>query len=166
MAQQISFSNLRQARRRPRRTGPRQPPAADDAVAVSWTHPGRSTVRPCRPIPAQAVRTVRRPKCAPRKRWSRHPDTAGAVSLRLPGRSETLNEVCCFERRSAQLEHTLHWMGSAAMLDEFIVANREEIIRRCRTKVAARAVSTSSKAEVAHGVPVFLDQLVEALRDH
>ncbi len=51
------------------------------------------------------------------------------------------------------------------MLDEFIVANREEIIGRCRTKVAGRAVSTSSQAEVAHGVPVFLDQLVEALRD-
>src|SRR4029453_12513177 len=56
-------------------------------------------------------------------------------------------------------------MGRAPMLDEFIVANREEMIRRCRAKVAARAVSTSSKAEVAHGVPVFLDQLVEALRD-
>ncbi len=51
------------------------------------------------------------------------------------------------------------------MLDEFIVANREEIIRRCGAKVAARAVSTPSKQEVAHGVPVFLDQLVEALRD-
>jgi signal transduction histidine kinase len=51
------------------------------------------------------------------------------------------------------------------MLDEFIVANRDEIIRRCGAKVAARAVTTSSKAEVAHGVPVFLDQLVEALRD-
>jgi hypothetical protein len=35
------------------------------------------------------------------------------------------------------------------MLDEFIVANREEMIRRCRAKVAARTVSTSSKAEVA-----------------
>src|SRR4029079_13636648 len=56
-------------------------------------------------------------------------------------------------------------MGRASMLDEFIVANREEIIRRCGAKVAARAVSASSKAEVDHGVPVFLDQLVEALRD-
>src|ERR1051326_6085158 len=59
----------------------------------------------------------------------------------------------------------LHRMGRAPMLDEFIVANRDEIIRRCGAKVAARAVTTSSKAEVAHGVPVFLDQLVEALRD-
>jgi signal transduction histidine kinase len=51
------------------------------------------------------------------------------------------------------------------MLDGFIVANREEIIRRCRTKVAARPVAMRSETEVAHGVPVFLDQLVEALRD-
>jgi signal transduction histidine kinase len=50
------------------------------------------------------------------------------------------------------------------MLDEFIVVNRQEIIRRCETKVAGRSVATPSEAVVAHGVPVFLDQLVEALR--
>jgi signal transduction histidine kinase len=50
------------------------------------------------------------------------------------------------------------------MLDGFISANRDEIIRRCRTKVAARPVATPSGAEVAHGVPVFLDQLIQALR--
>jgi signal transduction histidine kinase len=52
------------------------------------------------------------------------------------------------------------------MLDGFIVTNRDEIVRRCRTKVAARSVATPSEAEVAHGVPVFLDQLVAALRGH
>ena len=50
------------------------------------------------------------------------------------------------------------------MLDQFITANREEIIRRCQAKAAARPLATPSEAEVAHGVPVFLDQLVEALR--
>ena len=50
------------------------------------------------------------------------------------------------------------------MLDRFVVVNREEIIRRCRVKVASRQAATRSEAEVAHGVPVFLDQLVEALR--
>ena len=50
------------------------------------------------------------------------------------------------------------------MLDRFVVVNREEIIRRCRVKVAARQAATRTEAEVAHGVPVFLDQLVEALR--
>ena len=50
------------------------------------------------------------------------------------------------------------------MLHEFITLNRDEIIRRCRTKVAARTVPTPTPAEIAHGVPVFLDQLSDALR--
>jgi signal transduction histidine kinase len=51
-----------------------------------------------------------------------------------------------------------------AMLHEFIDANRDDIIRRCRAKVAARSVPPPTKAEIEHGVPVFLDQLVAALR--
>ena len=50
------------------------------------------------------------------------------------------------------------------MLYEFIELNREEIIRRCRAKVAVRSVPPPTKAEIDHGVPLFLDQLVEALR--
>jgi len=50
------------------------------------------------------------------------------------------------------------------MLHEFIAINREEIIRRCRVKVAARSVSPPTDAEIDHGVPVFLDQLTDALR--
>jgi hypothetical protein len=50
------------------------------------------------------------------------------------------------------------------MLYEFIEVNREEIIRRCRAKVAVRSVPPPTKAEIDHGVPLFLDQLVEALR--
>ena len=51
------------------------------------------------------------------------------------------------------------------MLDEFIAKNREEIIRRCRVKVSARSVSPpTEKAEIDHGVPVFLDQLTDTLR--
>jgi len=51
-------------------------------VAASSTRPGRNIVRPRRPIPGRTVRTARRPKCAPRKRWPRHPVGAGAASLR------------------------------------------------------------------------------------
>ena len=54
-------------------------------------------------------------------------------------------------------------LGSA-MLHEFISHNRDEIIRRCRAKVAARTVPTPTSVEIAHGVPVFLDQLTDALR--
>lgn len=50
------------------------------------------------------------------------------------------------------------------MLREFIVENRDEIIRRCRAKVAARSVALSTKADIDHGVPMFLDQLTDALR--
>jgi hypothetical protein len=50
------------------------------------------------------------------------------------------------------------------MLYEFIAVNRADIIRRCRTKVARRSVPPPTQAEIDHGVPVFLDQLCDALR--
>jgi signal transduction histidine kinase len=50
------------------------------------------------------------------------------------------------------------------MLSEFIAANRDEIIRRCRANVARRSMPPPTKAEIDHGVPVFLDQLGDALR--
>jgi hypothetical protein len=49
-------------------------------------------------------------------------------------------------------------------LDKFIGVNREELIRRCRGKVAVRSTPPSTKAEIDHGVPLFLDQLVDVLR--
>jgi signal transduction histidine kinase len=50
------------------------------------------------------------------------------------------------------------------MLHEFITQNRDEIIKRCRANVARRSIPTPSEAEINHGVPLFLDQLVGALR--
>ena len=50
------------------------------------------------------------------------------------------------------------------MLHEFITTNREEIITRCRAKVATRSIPPPTEVEIDHGVPVFLDQLVESLR--
>jgi len=50
------------------------------------------------------------------------------------------------------------------MLHEFIAINREEIIRRCRIKVATRSVPPPTEGEIDHGVPLFLDQLIDALR--
>lgn len=51
------------------------------------------------------------------------------------------------------------------MLQEFIEVNREEIICRCRAKVTARSFPAPTAAEIDHGVPMFLDQLVISLRD-
>ena len=50
------------------------------------------------------------------------------------------------------------------MLHEFVTLYRDEIIKRCRAKVAARSIPPPSEAEINHGVPMFLDQLVDALR--
>lgn len=50
------------------------------------------------------------------------------------------------------------------MLHDFIEAHRSEIIARCRAKVAARSVPPPTTAEIDRGVPLFLDQLVSALR--
>ena len=54
---------------------------------------------------------------------------------------------------------TLRWF----MLYEFVAVHRAEIVRRCRVKVAARSVPPPTAAEIEHGVPLFLDQLVDAL---
>ena len=50
------------------------------------------------------------------------------------------------------------------MLYEFIALYRDEIIARCRAKVTTRSMPPPTEAEINHGVPLFLDQLGEALR--
>jgi len=50
------------------------------------------------------------------------------------------------------------------VLQDFIAVNRDEIITRCRAKVVNRSMPPPSAAEIDHGVPLFLDQLVDALR--
>ena len=47
---------------------------------------------------------------------------------------------------------------------EFISMYRSEIIDRCRSRVAARKIPLPTEAEIVHSVPVFLDQLGNALR--
>ena len=49
------------------------------------------------------------------------------------------------------------------MLQEFVRDNRDEIIRRCRTKVETRSAPPPTKGEIDHGVPMFLDQLLVEL---
>jgi signal transduction histidine kinase len=51
-----------------------------------------------------------------------------------------------------------------SLLHEFVAANRAEIIRRCRAKVVSRATPPPPERTIDHGVPVFLEQLVGALR--
>ena len=51
------------------------------------------------------------------------------------------------------------------MLHEFLTSNRQLLISRCREKVAKRFEPTETPATVDHGVPLFLQQLVETLRE-
>jgi hypothetical protein len=50
-------------------------------------------------------------------------------------------------------------------LQDFIGENRDELIRRCRVKVAKRTAPPPTETEIASGVPLFLDQLVKELRN-
>ena len=50
------------------------------------------------------------------------------------------------------------------MLRAFIAENREEILDNARARVATRSAPLGLNAERTHGLPVFLDQLGEALR--
>src|SRR3984885_9740414 len=48
---------------------------------------------------------------------------------------------------------------------EFLTSNCQLLISRCREKVAKRFEPTETPATVDHGVPLFLQQLVETLRE-
>jgi hypothetical protein len=51
------------------------------------------------------------------------------------------------------------------MLHEFLTSHRQLLITRCRANVAKRFEPTESAATIDHGVPLFLQQLVETLRE-
>ena len=50
------------------------------------------------------------------------------------------------------------------MLHEFLTSNRKELIRRCRGKAAKRFAPSQTPSAMDHGVPLFLQQLVDTLR--
>src|SRR6202163_883198 len=50
------------------------------------------------------------------------------------------------------------------MLHEFLSFNHNELIRRCRAKATERYKPSAIPAALDHGVPLFLQQLVETLR--
>jgi signal transduction histidine kinase len=50
------------------------------------------------------------------------------------------------------------------MLHEFLESKRAEIIARTKAKVATRAVPRATEIELTHGVPLFVDQLIDTLK--
>ena len=51
------------------------------------------------------------------------------------------------------------------MLHQFLSSHREEIISRCTVKVAQRQAPRATGRELDYGIPVFLTQLTEILRE-
>jgi diguanylate cyclase (GGDEF)-like protein len=49
------------------------------------------------------------------------------------------------------------------MLHEFLNSNRAHLIERCQGMVASRSRSKRPAAELAHGIPIFLDQIIKIL---
>lgn len=49
------------------------------------------------------------------------------------------------------------------MVTEFLRDNRVELIARCEAKRAVRSTAESTQARLEHGIPLFLDQIIETL---
>jgi signal transduction histidine kinase len=50
------------------------------------------------------------------------------------------------------------------MLHQFLSKNRDELIARCRAKAASRPAPRPTEGELRYGIPLFLTQLIDALR--
>jgi signal transduction histidine kinase len=50
------------------------------------------------------------------------------------------------------------------MLQEFLSTNRAMLIARCRSKATIRRAPRATEQELSYGIPLFLDQLVDALQ--
>lgn len=49
-------------------------------------------------------------------------------------------------------------------MHSLLTVHRNELIARCRAKVASRTIPGTSKRELVHGITVFLDQLIKTLQ--
>ena len=49
------------------------------------------------------------------------------------------------------------------MMHTFLANNRDDLVARCKAKVAARPRRAASDAQLADGIPMFLDQLIRTL---
>jgi signal transduction histidine kinase len=49
-------------------------------------------------------------------------------------------------------------------MQRFLANNRDELIARCTAKVAQRSSRAATSAQLANGVPLFLDQLIKTLK--
>jgi hypothetical protein len=92
-------------------------------------------------------------------------DRMGAVPISTFGRNRTQEGflgLCCFGHPWLSSSSILGVRGEVLVLHEFIAVNRRR--SSSRAKAATRSIPPPTEAEIDHGVPVFLDQLRNALR--
>src|ERR1700730_11297132 len=49
------------------------------------------------------------------------------------------------------------------MLHDFLTSNRTILVDRCRAMVGSRSDPKATQDELVHGIPTFIDQLIETL---
>lgn len=49
-------------------------------------------------------------------------------------------------------------------MDEFLTGNREQLVERCKAKVAQRPLRAATPEQLKNGVPLFLEQLIRTLQ--
>ena len=54
-------------------------------------------------------------------------------------------------------------LSAGEVLHEFLTTNRQVLVERCRLRAAERLAPKVTDAELMHGIPAFLDQLIETL---
>jgi hypothetical protein len=85
------------------------------------------------------------------------------VVIRPDARNRALPSCTVLDSAAVITPPTIGCMLNVTLY-EFVRANRDELIRRCRAKVAKRSAPPPTEAEIEHGVPLFLNQLCAELR--
>src|SRR4030095_15865208 len=62
-----------------------------------------------------------------------------------------INRPCAPDGRKSEM------LGGINMLDRFIADHRDQIVTRCRAKVAVRSAPVPNQPDEDYGVPLFLD---------
>src|SRR6267154_4579974 len=55
------------------------------------------------------------------------------------------------------------FLGAKPVLHDFLTEHRNDLIARCRSKVLKRRAPRATDAQLEHGIPLFLDQLIKTL---
>lgn len=97
------------------------------------------------------------------------PSTRGLIHVgeRFSLALTVLARRCCVRRVPGLREVRAASHGPGPLTEDhmhkFLSNNREELIARCKAKVAQRPKRAATEAQLANGIPLFLDQLMRTL---